>query len=55
MRERISATTAPCVVCVLNVDTASASFQNDETLLLIRSPLLARHFEAEMDRLWRGA
>jgi phosphatidylserine/phosphatidylglycerophosphate/cardiolipin synthase-like enzyme len=33
----------------------SASFQNDETLLLIRSPLLARHFEAEMDRLWRGA
>ena len=33
----------------------SAAFQNDETLLLIRSPLLARHFEAEMDRLWRGA
>jgi phosphatidylserine/phosphatidylglycerophosphate/cardiolipin synthase-like enzyme len=33
----------------------SASFQNDETLLLIRSPQLARHFEAEMDRLWRGA
>lgn len=33
----------------------SASFQNDETLLLIRSPLLARHFEAELDRLWRGA
>jgi hypothetical protein len=24
-------------------------------LLLIDSPLLARHFEAEMDRLWRGA
>ncbi len=36
-------------------DTASAAFQNDETLLLIRSPLLARHFEAEIDRLWRGA
>lgn len=33
----------------------SAAFQNDETLLLIRSPLLARHFEAEIDRLWRGA
>ncbi|MCP9860771.1 MULTISPECIES: phosphatidylserine/phosphatidylglycerophosphate/cardiolipin synthase family protein [unclassified Cyanobium] len=33
----------------------SAAFQNDETLLLIRSPLLARHFEAEVDRLWRGA
>ncbi len=33
----------------------SAAFQNDETLLLISSPQLARHFEAEMDRLWRGA
>jgi phosphatidylserine/phosphatidylglycerophosphate/cardiolipin synthase-like enzyme len=33
----------------------SAAHQNDETLLLIDSPLLARHFEAEMDRLWRGA
>ncbi len=33
----------------------SAAFQNDETLLLIRSPVLARHFEAEIDRLWRGA
>jgi len=33
----------------------SAAFQNDETLLLIRSPVLARHFEAEVDRLWRGA
>jgi len=33
----------------------SAAYQNDETLLLIDSPLLARHFEAEMDRLWRGA
>jgi len=33
----------------------SAAFQNDETLLVIDSPLLAAHFEAEMDRLWRGA
>ncbi|HYP03881.1 MAG TPA: phosphatidylserine/phosphatidylglycerophosphate/cardiolipin synthase family protein [Cyanobium sp.] len=33
----------------------SAAHQNDETLLLIDSPLLARHFQAEMDRLWRGA
>ena len=33
----------------------SASHQNDETLLVIDSPLLARHFTAEVDRLWRGA
>jgi phosphatidylserine/phosphatidylglycerophosphate/cardiolipin synthase-like enzyme len=33
----------------------SAAHQNDETLLRIDSPLLARHFEAEMERLWRGA
>jgi phosphatidylserine/phosphatidylglycerophosphate/cardiolipin synthase-like enzyme len=33
----------------------SAAYKNDETLLLIESPLLARHFGAEMDRLWRGA
>ncbi len=33
----------------------SAAFQNDETLLLTRSTVLARHFEAEVDRLWRGA
>ncbi|MFN5116985.1 MAG: phospholipase D-like domain-containing protein [Cyanobacteriota bacterium] len=33
----------------------SAAHQNDETVMLIDSPLLARHFEAEMDRLWRGA
>jgi phosphatidylserine/phosphatidylglycerophosphate/cardiolipin synthase-like enzyme len=33
----------------------AAAHQNDETLLRIDSPLLARHFEAEMDRLWRGA
>jgi phosphatidylserine/phosphatidylglycerophosphate/cardiolipin synthase-like enzyme len=40
---------------VLTVCSASAAHQNDETLLLIDSPLLARHFQAEMDRLWRGA
>lgn len=33
----------------------SAAHQNDETLLRVDSPLLARHFQAEMDRLWRGA
>jgi len=33
----------------------SAAHQNDETLIRIDSPLLARHFEAEMDRMWRGA
>ncbi len=33
----------------------SAAHQNDETLLLIDSPILAKHFQAEMDRLWRGA
>ena len=33
----------------------SAAHQNDETLLVIDSPLLARHFTAEIDRLWRGA
>jgi phosphatidylserine/phosphatidylglycerophosphate/cardiolipin synthase-like enzyme len=33
----------------------SAAFQNDETLLRIDSPPLAAHFEAEIDRLWRGA
>jgi len=33
----------------------SAAFQNDETLLRIDSPLLAAHFEREMNRLWRGA
>jgi phosphatidylserine/phosphatidylglycerophosphate/cardiolipin synthase-like enzyme len=33
----------------------SAAHQNDETLLRLDSPLLARHFQAEMDRLWRGA
>ena len=33
----------------------SAAHQNDETLIRIDSPMLARHFEAEMDRMWRGA
>jgi phosphatidylserine/phosphatidylglycerophosphate/cardiolipin synthase-like enzyme len=33
----------------------SAAHQNDETLLIIDSPLLAAHFTREMDRLWRGA
>lgn len=33
----------------------SAAHTNDETLLMIDSPLLAKHFTREMDRLWRGA
>lgn len=33
----------------------SAAHQNDETLLVVDSPLLARHFTAEIDQLWRGA
>jgi phosphatidylserine/phosphatidylglycerophosphate/cardiolipin synthase-like enzyme len=33
----------------------SAAHQNDEVLLVIKSPLLAAHFTREMDRLWRGA
>jgi phosphatidylserine/phosphatidylglycerophosphate/cardiolipin synthase-like enzyme len=33
----------------------SAAHQNDETLLVIDSPLLARHVTAEIDHLWRGA
>ena len=33
----------------------SAAHQNDETLLVIDSPKLAKHFSREMDRLWRGA
>ncbi|SBO44743.1 phosphatidylserine/phosphatidylglycerophosphate/cardiolipin synthase family protein [Cyanobium sp. NIES-981] len=33
----------------------SAAHQNDETLLVIHSPLLARHFTDEVDRLWKGA
>ena len=33
----------------------SAAHQNDETLLVIDSPLLAAHFRSEVDRLWKGA
>ncbi|QPN68024.1 phospholipase [Synechococcus sp. CBW1006] len=33
----------------------SAAHQNDETLLVIDSPVLARHFTQEIDRLWSGA
>ncbi len=35
--------------------TPAAAHTNDETLLVIHSPLLAKHFTREMDRLWRGA
>ena len=31
----------------------SAAHQNDEVLLVIRSPQVAAHFTREMDRLWR--
>ena len=33
----------------------SAAHTNDETLLLINSPQLAKHFAREMDRLWNTA
>jgi len=33
----------------------SAAHTNDETLLVIDSPLLAKHFTREMDRMWPGA
>ena len=33
----------------------SAAHTNDETLLIIESPQLAKHFTREMVRLWRGA
>ena len=33
----------------------SAAHQNDETLLVFDSPMLAAHFSAEIDRLWKGA
>ena len=33
----------------------SAAHQNDEVLLVIRSPQVAAHFSREMDRLWRNA
>ena len=33
----------------------SAARTNDETLLVIHSPQLAKHFTREMDRLWDSA
>jgi len=33
----------------------SAVHTNDETLLVIHSPQLAKHFTREMDRLWDSA
>ena len=33
----------------------SAAHQNDETLLVFESPLLAEHFTSEINRLWKGA
>ena len=33
----------------------SAAHTNDETLLVIHSPQLAKHFTREMDRLWETA
>lgn len=33
----------------------SAAHGNDETLMIIRSPQLAAHFNREMDQLWQGA
>jgi phosphatidylserine/phosphatidylglycerophosphate/cardiolipin synthase-like enzyme len=33
----------------------SAAHQNDETLLVFHSPLLAEHFTTEINRLWKGA
>ncbi len=35
--------------------STSAAHTNDETLLVIHSPQLAKHFTREMDRLWDGA
>ena len=35
--------------------SAAAAHTNDETLLVIHSPQLAKHFTREMDRLWDGA
>jgi len=35
--------------------SASANTQNDETLLVINSPLVAAHFEREFERLYRNA
>jgi phosphatidylserine/phosphatidylglycerophosphate/cardiolipin synthase-like enzyme len=33
----------------------AAAHTNDETLLVIRSPMLAAHFIREMNRMWRNA
>ena len=33
----------------------AAAHTNDETLMVIHSPKLAKHFTREMNRLWRGA
>ena len=33
----------------------SDAHTNDETLLMIHSPQLAKHFAREMDRLWESA
>jgi phosphatidylserine/phosphatidylglycerophosphate/cardiolipin synthase-like enzyme len=33
----------------------SAAHTNDETLLVIHSPQLAKHFTREMDHLWESA
>ena len=33
----------------------AAAHTNDETLLVIHSPQLAKHFTREMNRLWRDA
>ena len=35
--------------------SSSAAQTNDETLLVIHSPQLAKHFTREIDRLWDGA
>ena len=35
--------------------SSSAAHTNDETLLVIHSPQLAKHFTREMDRLWESA
>ena len=33
----------------------AAAHTNDEPLMVIHSPKLAKHFTREMNRLWRGA
>ena len=37
------------------IERPRAAHGKDETLLVIHSPQLAKHFTHEMDRLWRGA